>query len=176
MAKPKSASFTAAFLHLLARSKFSGYSVAEERHNITNSSWKRQKYIRDYSGISVGRQDHMHTDTDAGYVHTQKRTTHMDVTPLSAVLFCRSLQRFGEACTLTLHLCGPDKTLSLIIHCQKILLIMGLAPTPPHSVPVHLYRTSTASIMASSMTFGNIRAEHLTFFFPVIDPHIPLNP
>lgn len=112
----------------------------------------------------LGRQDHMHTDTDAGHVQTQKRTTHMDVTPLSAVLFCRSLQRFGEACTL--HLCGPDKTLSLIIHCQKTVLIMGLAPAPFHSVPVHLYLTSTASIMASSMTFGNIRGEHFAFFFP----------
>lgn len=122
----------------------------------------------------LGRQDHMHTDTDAGYVQTQKRTTHMDVTPLSAVLFCRSLQRFGEACTL--HLCGPDKTLSLIIHCQKMVLIMGLAPAPSHSVPVHLYLTSTASIMASSMTLGNIRGEHLAFFPPVIDPHTALNP
>lgn len=103
-------------------------------------------------------------DTEAGYAHTQKRTTHMDGAPVSAVLFCRSLQRFGEACTL--HLCGPDKTLSLIIRCQKMVLIMGLAPAPSLSVPVQPYVTPTASIMASSTSSRNIRGEHLTFSFP----------
>lgn len=137
------------------------FQATEERQNITNSSRERLKYIRDYGGISVGQTE----SHDAGYAHThtQKHTTHTDVTALSAVLFCPSLQRFGEGCTL--HLCGPDKTLSLIIHCQKMVLIMGLAPAPSHSVPEHLYLTST---MAPSMTFGNIGGEHLTFFPPVI--------
>lgn len=149
MAKPKSASFTAAFLHLLARSKFSGYSVAEERHNITNSSRERQKKHLNLQRDKcwADKITCIQTQGDAGYAHTQKRTTDMIVTALSALLLCRSLQRFGEACTI--HLCGPDKTLSLIIHCQKMVLIMGLALAPPHSVPVHLNLTSTASIMAS---------------------------
>lgn len=167
MAKPKSASFTAAFLHLLARSKFSGYSVAEERHNITNSSRERQKkhpkQQRDKGWAD--KVTCIQTQGDARYAHTQKRTTDIVVTALSALLFCRSLQRFGEACTI--HLCGPDMTLSLIIHCQKMVLIMGLALAPPHSVPVLLNLTSTASIMASRWGLeGNIRGKDFIFFLP----------
>lgn len=173
MAKPKSASFTAAFLHLLARSRFSGYRVSEERHNITKTAQEKDKNTYETIERSVLGRQITCRQTLVQDMHTQKHTTHTDITPLSAVLFCRSLQRFGEGCTL--HLCGPDKTLSLIIHCQKIVLIMGLAPAPSHSVPEHLYLT-TASIMALRMALGNISSDHLIFFPPVIDPHAALNP
>lgn len=89
MAKPKSASFTAAFLHLLARSKFSGYSVAEEeRHNITNSSRERQKKNKTIKKHPKLQRDKCRADEitciqtqgDAGYARKQKRTTDMVVT------------------------------------------------------------------------------------------------
>lgn len=47
----------------------------------------------------------------------------------SAVLFCSSL--LWCAVVYRLHLCGPDNAVSLIILCQKTVLIMGHYPHWP---------------------------------------------
>lgn len=125
MARPKSASFTAAFLHLLARSKFSGWSEPEERHDVTNQLTLKTRKTSTMEGQALGRQD--------TYIQTLTQDTHIHKSvqrgSTSLVKCCRGLQRFGVACTL--HLCGPDKTVSLIIHYEKMVLIMGCSPQWP---------------------------------------------
>lgn len=116
----------------------------------------------------------MHIDTHVGYAHAHQRTTHIDVTQPSAVLFCGSLQRLGGACTC--QLCGPDKTVSLIIHCQKMVLIMGCSPPTHTHSGLHSCLFSPSTSLSDFNSFnngigtmsGNVRGTHSVS--PVIDP------
>lgn len=117
MARPKSASFTAAFLHLLARSRFSGWSEERKRAEDCQTSWIRKQKLRFYTQIQADSIYPVCMDTLKVWQSTVQQGDK------SRFFFLSLMWWLYRLC-----LCGPDNAVGLIILCQRRALIMGCYP------------------------------------------------